>query len=120
MALDRIRRMVGERRFALGVQLIAGHRDPIVIAEAYSDLAEGAIVALAEAVERDQTSYVARGGQTSGVVDMGPAPGDEQPSQARAGGTSGGDPLSGVTASKQDVEEAVSGDTGPEHPGRQG
>jgi hypothetical protein len=74
----------------------------------------------AEAAERDQTSYVARGGQSSGVVDMGPAPGDEQPSQARAGGTSGGDPLAGVTASEQDVEDAVSGDTGPEHPGRPG
>ena len=40
--------MVGERRFALGVQLLAAHRDPIVIAEGYSDLAEAAIVALAE------------------------------------------------------------------------
>lgn len=47
-ALDRIRTLVGERRFALGVQLIAGHRDPIAIAEGYSDLAEGAIVALTE------------------------------------------------------------------------
>ena len=36
-----LRRMVGERRFALGVQLLAAHRDPIVIAEGYSDLAEG-------------------------------------------------------------------------------
>ena len=74
----------------------------------------------AEAAERDQTSYVARGGQSSGIVDMGPEPGDEQPSQARDGGTSGGDPLSGVTASEQDSEDAVSGDTGPEHPGRPG
>lgn len=74
----------------------------------------------AQASERDQSSYVARAGQSSGVVDTGPAPGDEQPSQARAGGTSGGDPLSGVTASEQDVEDAVSGDTGPEHPGRPG
>jgi glutamate-ammonia-ligase adenylyltransferase len=47
-ALERVRRMVGERRFALGVQLIAAHRDPIAIAEGYSDLAEGAIVALVE------------------------------------------------------------------------
>ena len=46
-ALERVRLLVGERRFALGVQLIAGHRDPITIAEGYSDLAEGAIVALA-------------------------------------------------------------------------
>ena len=50
MALDHVRRMIGERRFALGVQLLAAHRDPIVIAEAYSDLAEAAVVALSEAV----------------------------------------------------------------------
>ena len=53
MALDRVRRMIGERRFALGVQLLAAHRDPIVIAEAYSDLAEAAVVALSEAVRRE-------------------------------------------------------------------
>ena len=53
IGLDRIRRMVGERRFALGVQLLAAHRDPIIIAEGYSDLAEAAIVALAEGVERE-------------------------------------------------------------------
>ena len=52
-ALDRVRQMVGERRFALGVQLIAGHRDPITIAEGYSDLAEGAIVALTELTMRE-------------------------------------------------------------------
>lgn len=51
IALDRIRRMIGERRFALGVQLLAAHRDPIVIAEGYSDLAEAAIIALAELVQ---------------------------------------------------------------------
>ena len=72
----------------------------------------------AEAAEREQSSYVARGGQSSGTVDSGPAPGDEQPSQAVGGGTAGGDPLSGVTASADDVEDAVSGDTGPEHPGQ--
>lgn len=53
IALDRIRRMVGERRFALGVQLIAAHRDPIVVAEGYSDLAEAAVVTLAAAVTRE-------------------------------------------------------------------
>ncbi len=53
LALDRIRRMVGERRFAFGVQLLAAHRDPIVIAEGYSDLAEAAIVAFAEGVQRE-------------------------------------------------------------------
>ena len=29
-------------------------------------------------------------------------------------------PLAGVTATEQDSEDAVSGDTGPEHPGRPG
>ncbi|MDV3257997.1 MAG: bifunctional [glutamine synthetase] adenylyltransferase/[glutamine synthetase]-adenylyl-L-tyrosine phosphorylase [Sphingomonas sp.] len=53
IALDRLRRMVGERRFALGVQLLAAHRDPIIIAEGYSDLAEAAIIALSELVTRD-------------------------------------------------------------------
>lgn len=53
IALDRLRRMVGERRFALGVQLLAAHRDPIVIAEGYSDLAEATIVALTELVGRE-------------------------------------------------------------------
>ena len=53
VALDRVRRMVGERRFALGVQLIAAHRDPLIVAEGYSDLAEATIVALADAVARD-------------------------------------------------------------------
>ncbi|HEY0629723.1 MAG TPA: glutamine-synthetase adenylyltransferase, partial [Sphingomicrobium sp.] len=53
IALDRLRRQVGERRFALGVQLLAAHRDPIVIAEGYSDLAEAATVALAELVQAE-------------------------------------------------------------------
>lgn len=70
--------------------------------------------------ERDQSSYVARGGQSSGVITDGPEPGDEQPSQAKDGGTAGGDPLAGVTATDAEVEDAVSGDTGPEHPGQRG
>jgi glutamate-ammonia-ligase adenylyltransferase len=53
VALDRMRRLVGERRFALGVQLIAAHRDPITIAEGYSDLAEAAVVTLAEATQAE-------------------------------------------------------------------
>lgn len=53
LALDRLRRMIGERRFALGVQLIAAHRDPILIAEGYSDLAEAAVVVMTEAVTRE-------------------------------------------------------------------
>jgi glutamate-ammonia-ligase adenylyltransferase len=51
-ALDRVRRLVGERRFALGVQLVAGYRDPIAVAEGYSDLAEATIVTLVAKVEQ--------------------------------------------------------------------
>ncbi len=47
--LDRVRRLVGERRFALGVQLIARHRDPLEITMGYAAVAEGAIVAMADA-----------------------------------------------------------------------
>jgi glutamate-ammonia-ligase adenylyltransferase len=45
--LDRVRRAVGERRFALGVQLISRHRDPLELTEGYAAIAEGAIDALA-------------------------------------------------------------------------
>ena len=53
VALDRVRRLIGERRFGLGVQLITAHRDPIAVAEGYSDLAEAAIIALSDAVARE-------------------------------------------------------------------
>jgi glutamate-ammonia-ligase adenylyltransferase len=49
VALDRVRRMVNERRFALGVQLIDGHRDPLDVTEGYARVAEGALIALADA-----------------------------------------------------------------------
>jgi glutamate-ammonia-ligase adenylyltransferase len=51
--LDRIRRLVNERRFALGVQLILKHRDPLDIMMGYANVAEGAIQALAEASTRE-------------------------------------------------------------------
>ena len=47
--LDRVRRRVNERRFALGVQLVAARRDPIEAAEGYSRIAEAAIKVLADA-----------------------------------------------------------------------
>ena len=47
-ALDRARRLVNERRFSLGVQLIAAHADPLDLAMGYSDVAEGTVDALAE------------------------------------------------------------------------
>lgn len=47
--LDRVRDRVGERRFAYGVQLIAGATDPLVIACGYSELAEAALGVLGDA-----------------------------------------------------------------------
>ena len=49
VALDRVRRLVNERRFALGVQLIDLRRDPLEVTEGYARVAEGALVALGEA-----------------------------------------------------------------------
>jgi glutamate-ammonia-ligase adenylyltransferase len=46
-ALDRARRLVNERRFALGVQLIAAHADPLDLAMGYSNVAEGTVDAMA-------------------------------------------------------------------------
>ncbi|MEA3001269.1 MAG: [glutamine synthetase] adenylyltransferase / [glutamine synthetase]-adenylyl-L-tyrosine [Sphingomonadales bacterium] len=47
--LDRVRRHVNERRFALGVQLIVARTDPIEAAEGYSRIAEAAIAVLVDA-----------------------------------------------------------------------
>ncbi len=47
--LDRVRDRVGERRFAYGVQLIAGANDPLTIACGYSELAEAALQLLTDA-----------------------------------------------------------------------
>ncbi|MBV8907376.1 MAG: bifunctional [glutamate--ammonia ligase]-adenylyl-L-tyrosine phosphorylase/[glutamate--ammonia-ligase] adenylyltransferase [Sphingomonas sp.] len=48
VALDRARRLVNERRFALGVQLIDRRRDPLEVTEGYARVAEGALVALGQ------------------------------------------------------------------------
>ncbi len=47
--LDRARQHVGERRFALGVQLIEQASDPLIVAEGYARVAEAAIGALGDA-----------------------------------------------------------------------
>lgn len=47
--LDRVRQKVGDRRFALGVQLVEGRRDPLEVAADYARVAEAALVTLAEA-----------------------------------------------------------------------
>lgn len=41
--LDRMRQLVGEERFALGVQLIEGRSDPLAVAAGYSRVAEAAL-----------------------------------------------------------------------------
>ena len=47
VAIDRARRLINERRFALGVQLIDLRTDPLDVARGYADVAEGALLALA-------------------------------------------------------------------------
>jgi len=49
VGLDRARRLVNERRFALGVQLIDRRRDPLEVALGYARVAEGTLNALARA-----------------------------------------------------------------------
>ncbi|HEX8669853.1 MAG TPA: bifunctional [glutamine synthetase] adenylyltransferase/[glutamine synthetase]-adenylyl-L-tyrosine phosphorylase [Allosphingosinicella sp.] len=49
LVLDRVRRRVNERRFALGVQLILGLSDPLDVTEGYSHVAEAAVNVLADA-----------------------------------------------------------------------
>ena len=53
IALDRARRVVNERRFALGVQLIDLRRDPLEVAHGYARVAEGALIALGNAAVRE-------------------------------------------------------------------
>jgi glutamate-ammonia-ligase adenylyltransferase len=53
VALDRARRLVNERRFALGVQLIDRRRDPLEVANGYARVAEGTLVALADAARQE-------------------------------------------------------------------
>ena len=47
--LDHVRRVVGEKRFALGAQIVAGVADPLDVAAGYSRVAEAAIETLAQA-----------------------------------------------------------------------
>jgi glutamate-ammonia-ligase adenylyltransferase len=49
LAIDRARRIINERRFALGVQLIDLREDPTTVGEGYARVAEGAVVALGQA-----------------------------------------------------------------------
>ena len=53
VSLDRVRRLVNERRFALGVQLIDRRRDPLEVTEGYARVAEGALIALGQAAAHE-------------------------------------------------------------------
>jgi glutamate-ammonia-ligase adenylyltransferase len=61
--LDRVRRRVNERRFALGVQLVAARTDPLDVTEGYSRVAEAAIRVLADAAVAE---FEARHGKVPG------------------------------------------------------
>ncbi len=47
--LDSVRQAVGDLRFQLGVQLIEGHGDPMSVSRGYSDVADAALLTLANA-----------------------------------------------------------------------
>ncbi len=47
--LDHVRKIVGEKRFALGAQIVAGASDPLQVSAGYSRVAEAAIEVLASA-----------------------------------------------------------------------
>ena len=53
LVLDRVRRSVNERRFALGIQLITGASDPVEVAAGYARVAEAAIRVLTDATVRE-------------------------------------------------------------------
>lgn len=48
-ALDQVRRAVGEKRFALGAQIVAGTSDPLDVSAGYGRVAEAAIATLTQA-----------------------------------------------------------------------
>jgi glutamate-ammonia-ligase adenylyltransferase len=51
--LDQVRRVVGEKRFALGAQIVAGASDPLDVAAGYARVAEAAVGVLGEATIAD-------------------------------------------------------------------
>jgi [glutamine synthetase] adenylyltransferase / [glutamine synthetase]-adenylyl-L-tyrosine phosphorylase len=51
--LDHVRRVTGEHRFALGVQIVEGTSDPMEVAAGYARVAEAAIIAVTDAVIAD-------------------------------------------------------------------
>jgi glutamate-ammonia-ligase adenylyltransferase len=62
--LDQVRIFVGEKRFALGVQLIEGFHDPLLVAASYAHLAEAALQVLTNATV---TEFEATHGKVPGA-----------------------------------------------------
>ncbi|VVT04323.1 Bifunctional glutamine synthetase adenylyltransferase/adenylyl-removing enzyme [Sphingomonas sp. EC-HK361] len=54
--LDLVRRIVGEKRFALGAQIVAGAADPLAVSASYARVAEAAIDVLADAAIAEFTA----------------------------------------------------------------
>ncbi len=53
MVLDRVRQKIGERRFALGAQIVCGATDPLEVGAGYGRLAEAAVHVLASATAEE-------------------------------------------------------------------
>jgi glutamate-ammonia-ligase adenylyltransferase len=53
--LDHVRKVVGEKRFALGAQIVAGASDPLEVSAGYARVAEAAIEVLARATVEEFT-----------------------------------------------------------------
>jgi glutamate-ammonia-ligase adenylyltransferase len=72
LVLDRVRRRVNERRFALGAQLVVARTDPIEAAEGYSRIAEAAIHVLARsAIAEFEASHGRVGGSELLIMGLG-------------------------------------------------
>ncbi|TNE39692.1 MAG: bifunctional [glutamine synthetase] adenylyltransferase/[glutamine synthetase]-adenylyl-L-tyrosine phosphorylase [Sphingomonadales bacterium] len=63
LLLDRVRQKVGERRFALGAQIVCGAVDPLEVGRGYGRLARGAVEVLGRATV---TEYARTHGMVSG------------------------------------------------------
>jgi glutamate-ammonia-ligase adenylyltransferase len=61
--LDHVRKVVGEKRFALGAQIVAGASDPLDVSAGYARVAEAAIQVLADATVAE---FAARHGRVAG------------------------------------------------------
>ncbi|MDM8009545.1 MAG: bifunctional [glutamine synthetase] adenylyltransferase/[glutamine synthetase]-adenylyl-L-tyrosine phosphorylase [Parasphingorhabdus sp.] len=70
--LDRVRERVGEKRFALGVQLIEGRHDALAISAGYARVAEAAIQVLTDAtISEFEATHGKIAGSALGILALG-------------------------------------------------